>query len=185
LGLFENIVEFKSGTLEKAMDAFLMECYTTLRISDVKRVKKDHFQLTKTGYKLIIITKKVKEKVIIPLFPKAYALFEKYNFMPPKIAEQTVNEKIKLLAKMVGICSLIEQKVTKGGKTFIQTTPKYELISTHTGRRTASTIMNHIGIDRFLIMKLTGHKTESNFLKYLCTTNEEAAELMANHPYFK
>lgn len=185
LGYLENIKEFKSGTWEKARDAFLLECYTTLRISDVKRVKKDHFQLTNTGYKLIIFTKKLKEKVIIPLIPKAYAIFEKYNFLPPKIADQTVNKRIKILAKMVGLSTPIEQKVTKGGKTFIQTTPKHDLISTHTGRRTAATLMNHAGIDRFLIMKLTGHTTESNFLKYLCTTKEEAAEMMANNKFFK
>ena len=185
LEYLEKIDNFRNETWEKARDVFLLECYTTLRISDLKRVKKDHFQITKTGYKLNIITKKTKEKVIIPLKPKAYSIFEKYNFQPPKIEAQTVNRLIKELAKMVGISSIIEQRVTKGGKAFVQSTPKYDLITNHTGRRTAATLMNQAKIDRTLIMKLTGHTIESNFMKYLCTTTDEAAELMAEHEFFK
>ncbi|MBS1686979.1 MAG: hypothetical protein JSS76_19735 [Bacteroidetes bacterium] len=40
------------------------------------------------------------------------------------------------------------------------------------------------GIPTIDIMKITGHKKESNFMKYICITNEETANKLANHPYF-
>ena len=33
-------------------------------------------------------------------------------------------------------------------------------------------------------MKITGHKTEREFLKYIRTTKEETAEMLSDHEYF-
>lgn len=181
----ENLDQFINETWEKARDIFLLGCYTALRFSDLKRINKGHIQSTNTGFKLNIITQKTKEKVIIPLKPEAYSILEKYNFKPPKIEEQTVNRLIKEIAKNSGITSLIEQRETIGGKTKILTTPKYNLITTHTGRRTGATQMYLAKIDPIQIMKITGHTSESNFMKYICITKEEAAEIMAENKFFK
>ena len=185
LAYLENYDQFINETWEKARDIFLLGCYTALRFSDLKRINKDHMQSTNTGFKLNIITQKTKEKVIIPLKPAAYSILEKYKFKPPKIEEQTVNRLIKEIAKNAGICSLIEQRETIGGQTKIQTTPKFDLITTHTARRTGATQMYIAKIDPIQIMKITGHTTESNFMKYICITKEEAAELMAENQFFK
>ena len=185
LAYIENFDQFINETWEKARDIFLLGCYTALRFSDLKRINKDHIQSTNTGFKLNIITQKTKEKVIIPLKPAAISILEKYNFKPPKIEEQTVNRLIKEIAKNAGIYSLIEQRETIGGQTKIQTTPKFNLITTHTARRTGATQMYISKIDLIQIMKITGHTTESNFMKYICITKEEAAELMAENQFFK
>ena len=34
------------------------------------------------------------------------------------------------------------------------------------------------------IMRITGHKTEREFLKYIRITNQENANNLAEHPYF-
>ena len=34
------------------------------------------------------------------------------------------------------------------------------------------------------IMKISGHKTEREFLNYIKVTKEETAENLINHPYF-
>ena len=34
------------------------------------------------------------------------------------------------------------------------------------------------------IMKVSGHKTEREFLKYINVTKEETARTLSNHPYF-
>lgn len=184
LGYLENVDQFINDTWEKSRDIFLLGCYTALRFSDLKRINKGHIQSTITGFKLNIITQKTKEKVIIPLKPEAYSILEKYNFKPPKIEEQTVNRLIKEIAKNSGISSLIEQRETIGGQTKILTTQKYNLITTHTGRRTGATQMYLAKIDPIQIMKITGHTSESNFMKYICISKEEAAELMAENEFF-
>ncbi len=185
LAYLEKIDHFINDTWQKARDIFLLGCYTALRFSDLKRINKGHIQSTISGFKLNIITQKTKEKVIIPLKPAAYTILENYNFKPPKIEEQTVNRIIKDIAKNAGISTSIEQRETIGGQTKILTTPKYNLITTHTARRTGATQMYIAKIDPIQIMKITGHTTESNFMKYICITKDEAAELMAENPFFK
>ncbi|MBK8241791.1 MAG: integrase catalytic domain-containing protein [Saprospiraceae bacterium] len=185
LAYLENLDQFINETWEKARDIFLLGCYTALRFSDLKRINKGHIQSTNTGFKLNIITQKTKEKVIIPLKSEAFSILEKYNFKPPKIEEQTVNRLIKEIAKRAGICTQIEQRETTGGKTKILTTPKHDLLTTHTGRRTGATQMYLAKIDPIQIMKITGHTSESNFMKYICITKEEAAEIMAENQFFK
>ena len=50
--------------------------------------------------------------------------------------------------------------------------PKYEYISTHTGRRTFATLHYRI-IDTPDIMRVTGHKKESTFLQYINQNNDD------------
>ena len=55
---------------------------------------------------------------------------------------------------------------------------KYQLIRNHTGRRSFATNMYLMSASTIGIMKITGHKTELNFLKYIKITREENAEAM-------
>ena len=78
---------------------------------------------------------------------------------------------------------IIEQ--TRGGVRESKTNLKYELIQTHTARRSGCTNMYLAGIPIIDIMKISGHKTEKEFLKYIRVTKEETAQNLANHPWFK
>lgn len=40
------------------------------------------------------------------------------------------------------------------------------------------------GIPTIAIMKITGHKTEKEFMKYIKITEEQTALELMNHPYF-
>ena len=61
---------------------------------------------------------------------------------------------------------------------------KYELVSTHTARRSGATNMYIAVIPTLAIMKITGHKTEKAFLKYIKISEEENAEMLAKHCFF-
>ena len=50
--------------------------------------------------------------------------------------------------------------------------PKFEYISTHTGRRTFATI-HYNKIPTPIIMRVTGHKKESTFLQYINQNNDD------------
>ncbi len=80
---------------------------------------------------------------------------------------------------------MIETQITKGGKLIKNELPKYELIKTHTARRTGATNMYLAGIPTIDIMKITGHRTESEFLKYIKVSKQETATKLSSHPYFK
>jgi hypothetical protein len=40
------------------------------------------------------------------------------------------------------------------------------------------------GLNTLVIMKISGHKTEKEFLKYIKLSEKQAAEQAAQHPYF-
>jgi integrase len=57
--------------------------------------------------------------------------------------------------------------------------PKYDLITSHTGRRSFCTNMYKRGLPTLMIMSISGHKTEKSFLKYIKVRQEEHAAMMA------
>lgn len=179
--LLERLDLSKNPAWDKSRDIFLMGCYTALRFSDLKRLMPTHF---KENY-IAIITKKTKKEVIIPMKLEMRKLAEKYQFQAPKISEQKVNEYIKSIAKMAGIVDQIEKRETIGGEDRINISSKYERITTHTARRTAATHMYQRGILSYDIMAITGHKTESSFLKYICLPKEERVKRMVENEFFK
>ena len=53
------------------------------------------------------------------------------------------------------------------GKEIIIESKKYDLVSSHTGRRTFCTLKFLDGMPVHVIMKFSGHSSEQNFLRYL------------------
>ena len=166
------------------MDIFLIGCYTGQRFSDYSRINSQYIKEVNGGKIIDMIQKKTGEQVLIPVRPELEAILKKYNYNPPRTHEQKVNERIKLVCKKAEINELIETEEIKGGLKVTQCIAKHLLIKTHTARRTGATLMFLAGIPTISIMKITGHKTEREFLKYIRVTKEETAQTLMNHPYF-
>lgn len=64
------------------------------------------------------------------------------------------------------------------------TAEKCELITSHTCRRSFASNAYMADIPAISIMKITGHKTERAFLKYIRITPEENAEKLLHHAFF-
>ena len=170
--------------LDIARDIFLIGCYTGQRFSDYSRINSQHIKTVKGGKIIDLIQKKTGEQVLIPVRPELETILKKYNYNPPRTHEQKANERIKLVCKKAKINEQIEIEEIKGGLKVTQRKAKHELIKTHTARRTGATLMFLAGIPTISIMKITGHKTEREFLKYIRVTKEENAQTLMNHPYF-
>ncbi len=171
--------------LDIARDIFLIGCYTAQRFSDYSRINAKHIKEVKGGKFIELIQKKTGERVTIPIRPELETILKKYDYNPPHTHEQKANERIKLVCEKADIKELIEIEEIKGSLKVAQSKPKHELIKTHTARRTGATLMFLAGIPAISIMKITGHRTEREFLKYIRVTKEENATLLMNHPYFK
>ena len=170
----------KKPHLEQARDVFLVGCYTAQRFSDYSRINKNHLL---NGY-IELIQKKTQEKVIIPIRPELEAILSKYNYTLPKTYEQKVNKNIKEVGMLAGINETIQTENTRGGLIIKKDVPKYMLIKTHTARRTGASNMHNAKIPSIDIMKITGHKTETEFLKYINLSKKETAEKLSIHPYY-
>lgn len=171
--------------LDIARDIFLIGCYTAQRFSDYSRINAQHIREIKGGKIIDLTQKKTGEQVLIPIRPELDALLKKYNYNLPRTYEQKTNERIKIICEKAKIKEMIEVEEVKGGLKVTQNKPKHELIKTHTARRTGATLMFLAGIETIKIMKITGHRTEREFLKYIRISKEENANSLINHPYFK
>ncbi len=171
--------------LDRVRDQFLIGCHTGLRFSDFTQLKKENYRETNYGSVFNVITYKTDERVIIPIKPIVKGIWDKYNGnLPRPISNQKMNEYLKEIGQIAGISNM-EIVKKKSGLDVRQTIqPKHELISTHTARRSFATNAFLSGIPAISIMKFTGHKTESSFMKYIKVTQSINAELLSNHKFF-
>lgn len=163
-------------SLDRVRDWFLLLCWTGCRYSDLDKltseyIKNDLFQFRQ---------QKTNNVVAIPLHPTVKKILAKYNGeIPFPIANQKFNEALKEVTKLAGFTEIIKIKRTTGGLLQEEEHLKYDLISSHTGRRSFASNAYLSGIPSITIMKITGHKTETAFLKYIKVSPEEHAKKMA------
>lgn len=160
--------------LENARDLFIIGLRTGLRVSDFLKLKLDNIV---DGY-IEIESKKTDYFTTIPLHPQVMSILNKRGGQFPRmISDQKFNLHIKELCKVVGFTELTEgskmNNKTKRKEKGIY--PKYKLVTSHICRRSfASNLYGKL--DNLTIMAITGHKTETQFLKYIKITDTEKAE---------
>ena len=168
-----------------ARDVFLVGCYTAQRFSDYSTINEGNIRTLESG-QLVIDLKQQKtgNHVIIPVRPELQAILDKYENRLPKSYEQKVNKFIKEITREAGITEKIEVSYVENGERKTHLVEKCDLVKTHTARRSGATNMYLAGIPTIAIMKITGHKTEKEFMKYIKITEEQTAMELMNHPYF-
>lgn len=172
-----------------AKDWLIIGLRTGLRISDF-------LQLSPKNINDEFIEKetlKTEYPVIIPMHPEVQTILNKRNGkFPRKISDQKFNNYIKEICLEMGMTEKIDgSKVVpviinegiseiKVHRKIAGKYHKYELVSSHICRRSFAT--NLYGkIDTLTIMKITGHKTEKQFLEYVKITPRQYAERLKAH----
>mgnify|MGYP003576119946 FL=1 len=172
--------------LDNVRDLFLIGCYTGLRFSDWSSIKPD--QINDDGF-IEITQAKTGDKISIPVKHTVEKIFDKYEGRLPKsISNQKLNEYLKELGQVKPegmdepvLNASVSKTLTKGGLKVITNYRKWELLSTHTARRTFATNEYLQGTPTLTIMAITGHKTEKAFLRYIKLTPNEHAKLLKQH----
>lgn len=176
-----NLNLSKNTTLDNVRDWFLIGAYTGLRFSDLGKLTKDN--LTKSTIE--ITTQKTDTSVSIPMHPIVSNILNKHNNSLPRLMSNAkFNMYIKEVAELAKINEPILIEQTKGNLKTKQTVSKHTLISAHTARRSFATNAFIAGVPPIQIMKLTGHKTEASFMKYIKISNEENAKQLQLHSFF-
>ena len=163
-------------------DAFILGCETVLRFSDLRLVKPSHIDIK--GKRLRMHHKKTKNKVVVPLSTKAIEILREYKNFSPIKSNTTItdfNRTIKEVCKKAEINATINQYRTIRGERLEIEKLKYEMVTSHTCRRTFCTlkVLNEVPVP--LIMKISGHTTERNFFRYLKMDEETSAEKMSKY----
>ena len=161
----------KSHTsLNPIRDIFLFCCFSGLRHSDVNNlrrsdIKNDHIEVT---------TVKTADSISIELNDVTKAILEKYKKVPfkdnkalPNYTNQAMNRDLKELCKLAGIDEEIRITTYKGNVRTDEIHPKWELVGTHTGRRTFIVTTLSLGIPPNIVMKWTGHSDYKSMKPYI------------------
>ena len=146
--------------LEAVRDVFLFCCFSGLRHSDVYNlrrndIKDNHIEIT---------TVKTADSISIELNGVTRSILEKYkdcdfagNKALPVIQNQPMNRELKELCRLAGINEQIRIITYTGNQRKEKLKEKWELIGTHTGRRTFIVNCLSLGIPPNVVMKWTGH----------------------------
>jgi integrase len=168
--------------LNNVKDLLILSCLTGLRFSDYSRIKAEHLINGIDGNAYIsIMQKKTNENVEIPLTNEANEIVKKLikREIHP-ISNQKMNSYVKELCKLCNIDDDFEKVEYRGNLRTIKTIAKYELITTHTGRRTFATNLLLKGVPAEVVMLFTGHKDYASFSKYVNIPKETKMQLVRN-----
>ncbi|WP_317171507.1 site-specific integrase [Spirosoma profusum] len=162
----------------------MIGCYTGLRFSDFSELHPEN--ITHNGQILTHKTQKTAERVSMPVNRNVLAILRKYEGIPPRtISNQKMNDYLKEICKRAGFTERVEVARTKGGMRQTRVLEKWELVTTHTARRSFATNAFLAGVPPVSIMKITGHKSESVFLKYIKVSSEQNTLLLLSHTHFQ
>ena len=167
LDYYPHLKDYKSD--------LVLGCLTGLRFSDFSKIKQDDLR----DGMLFKKQQKSDHWVVIPLRKDAQRILENRcfeNFKPLTNAE--FNRHIKNLARLAGITEPVTHSYRKGNKLITEIKPKCEWITSHTCRRSFCTNEFLAGTPVSLIMKISGHKSERDFFRYIRISPEEAAYRM-------
>jgi integrase len=164
--------------LERVRDLFVFGCCVGLRFSDFSRIKPENIIKDGSDYFIKVKTQKTGETVIIPCNPLVLEIFNKYksenNTLPRAVSSQKFNDYIKECCQ--------QAELNEAGR--LSTEPDLQLwqcVSSHTARRSMATNYYLEGFPVIDLTKITGHKTETSFLRYIKLSKLDAARRLQSH----
>jgi len=166
--------------LAHARDKFCFSCFTGLRYSDVVALNKTDV----TDDAIFITTQKTHDLLRIELNKYSKAIIERYKdtegaSMFPKTSTQKMNDYLKEIGKKCHLDSVISESYYTGGKRMEESHKKWELLTTHCGRRTFICNALMLGIPADVVMKWTGHSDYKAMRPYIDIADETKKVAMA------
>jgi site-specific recombinase XerD len=166
----ESIIK-QVQTLDSARKLFVIGCWTGLRVENYLNIDPEMQVDLSAGF-LHAIANKNGPKLRIPIHKLVRQIVEVEGF-PKSIKKQQLNDSIKILGAMAKIKDNVIFTRTKGNGRVEYTKKKYEMMTTHTARRSFASNLISRGIPKQFVMAVTGHKTESSFNKYTAAVQKD------------
>lgn len=131
---------------------FMIESLTGARVGDCKRMSVDN--VSENGNTLTYVSRKSHTEVTVPVHRWLKPFLVMSDPMEPKdLCQSTYNRSLQRICRACGITERV--KVYSHGKENVG--PKYQFVSSHTGRRSFATNLSMSGISIEQIALLMGH----------------------------
>ena len=181
-----------SKRLENIRKLFIIQYYTAIRISSLKKFKFTHFEeeIDDQGNKywdVAVYDVKNDKEIILAVVEKKFIEIVKANDYEVK-SDQKINDYYKELCKVAGINSPVESQKTEivgfkeeGGvqrpitRKRVSVKPKYHFISSHVLRRTRCTALYDSGMPPEEIISITDHSSIKTLYKYIKVNPDKKA----------
>ena len=170
-----------SSALCKTRDLFCFCAFTSLRYSDMAKVRRSDIN----GGLLYTTTQKTGDRLPIDLNKQAKTILDKYGneiypggLALPVITNQKMNKYLKDLCELCGFNTPVAKTMIKGGERVDEVLPKWRLVGTHAARRTFICFALAIGIPPHVVMKWTGHSDYKSMKPYIEIADKTKAEAM-------
>lgn len=165
--------DFGNSRLNHAKDFYCLGCFTGLRFSDLSQLKSAN--ITENHISLSI-QKTQTQNHIIKLNNFSKEILDKYKgtiYEPlPNISIQKFNDYIKECCEIVEINQPVTITSYVGTKKLQNTFPKYQLITSHTARKTFITNSLLLGMEPKAIKQIANIKKDEVLNKYMKITEE-------------
>lgn len=156
-------------------DIFVVQCLTGLRYSDMINIYKENIQEDDAGKYITLVMKKTMKRVKIYFNDRAQHILEMYDYTLPHPKLEVINRYMPQIAKQAGVKGRVEIVKLIGSKRVITHKEKWEVIRSHTARRTFITLMLEAGESITTIRSITGHSQLSSFSRYVAVSDSKKA----------
>lgn len=174
----EEIDQFASVPLEGKMaisrDIFLFQCFTGLRISDVRKLRPIDIH----GDVMVVTIQKTGTHIENRLNNRAMAIVEKY--MPtagetlfPHLNFDTIELHLKQIGEMAGIDEPMQRVDYRNHERTEVIVPKWKLLTTHVGRKSFVVNSLDMGLTATQVIGYTGHSSITAMQPYISISQKK------------
>ena len=180
-----KIATYTNKELVDAKDWLIISAYSGQRISDFMMFTNDMITVKDNRKFLEFTQQKTNTKMTISIHNKILEIIEKRGFnFPDRINDQRYNLLLKEVCKQAKIDNIVFGGLMIDNRIVYSDYKKYQLASSHIGRRSFAT--NFYGILKTNQLKnMTGHSTEKMLLTYIGKANDDIAVEVAEIFYFQ
>lgn len=158
--------EMPTEHLKEVKKWILIGCYIGQRGGDLLNLKPENIRVNAKGVYIDLIQQKTGKNVTIGVV-KDYVLDILLNDFPKQVSLNKINTYISKVCEIAKINEVVKGYIIdKNGKRKQTNLPKYEFITSHSFRRSFATNF-YKKIPTPVLIGITGHSTESMFLKYI------------------
>ena len=168
--------KYSENIASAVRDIFVVQCLTGLRYSDMIHIYKENIQEDEEGKYIVLITKKTMKRLKIYFNDRACHILELWDWNLPHYKLEVMNRWLPEIAKQAGVCGRVEVARMIGSKRVVEYKQKWEMVKTHTARRTFISLMLEAGESVTTVRSITGHTQLSSFSRYVAVSDTKKAK---------
>ena len=174
--------ELEDPAMRSVRDVFCFCAFTSLRYSDVYALR---WADVHDGY-IRVTTVKTSDDLVIELNDYSEEILGRYvdeaypdDKVFPVLSNQKMNVRLKELCKLAGINRMVRVSEFQNGRRVDMLLPKWQLMSTHAGRRTFISNALMMGIPPNVVMRWTGHADYDSMKPYIAIADRVKVQEMS------